>query len=127
MHLDHLPIKRGRQQGFTMVEVLVAVAIMGVVVLPLMGMFAMSLRTTHAGRSQVTAAFHAQAMMEAFITAPLGARGAIPQTAIDDRFSYERQVRTHPGTGLTELVIIIYWIEGRVSRTLRVVSLVALN
>jgi len=126
MDHDSFPVKRGRKSGFSMIEVLVAVALLGVIVLPLMGIFGISLRTTHAGRGQVTAAFHAQAMMDAFVVAPVGARGAIPRTNIDAKYSFERQVRTH-ATGLTEVVIIVYWIEGRLSRTLRVVSLVAFN
>lgn len=113
------------QRGFTLVEVLVAVAVLGVVVLPLMGVFTMSLRSTHAGKSQVSAAFHAQALMDAFILAEPAERVSIPKTVIDSKYSYERQVKTHAATGLTEVTIIVYWTEGQIDRNLKVVSLFA--
>lgn len=115
----------GRQGGFTLVEVLVSIAVLGVVVLPLMGIFTQSLRSVQAGRTQVTAAFHAQRLMDDFVLADAAGRTTLPRTTIDGTFSFERAVRTHPATGLTEVVIIVYWQQGAIPRTLRVVSLLA--
>ncbi len=114
----------GRQGGFTLVEVLVSIAVLGVVVLPLMGIFTQSLRSVQAGRTQVTAAFHAQRLMDDFVLADAAGRVPLGRTAIDSTFSYERAVRTH-ATGLTEVVITVYWQQGAIPRTLRVVSLLA--
>ena len=113
-----------RQGGFTLVEVLVSIAVLGVVVLPLMGIFTQSLRSVQAGRVQVTAAFHAQRLMDDFILADAAGRTTLPRTTIDSTFSFERAVRTHP-TGLTEAVITVFWQQGALARSLRVVSLVA--
>jgi len=115
-----------RQGGFTLVEVLVSIAVLGVVVLPLMGIFTQSLRSVQAGRVQVTAAFHAQRLMDEFILADAAGRTTLPRTTIagDSTFSFERAVRTHP-TGLTEVVITVFWQQGALARSLRVVSLVA--
>ncbi|MBS3984164.1 MAG: prepilin-type N-terminal cleavage/methylation domain-containing protein [Selenomonadales bacterium] len=114
-----------RRNGFTLVEVLVSVAMLGILVLPLMGIFTQSLRSVHAGRAQVTAAFHAQRLMDDFVLADAAGRVPLGRTAIDGTFSFERAVRTHPGTGLTEVVITVFWQQGAIARTLRVVSLVA--
>jgi prepilin-type N-terminal cleavage/methylation domain-containing protein len=113
-----------RRNGFTLVEVLVSVAMLGILVLPLMGIFTQSLRSVHAGRAQVTAAFHAQRLMDDFVLADAAGRVPLGRTAIDGTFSFERTVRTHPATGLTEVVITVFWQQGAIARTLRVVSLV---
>lgn len=113
-----------RKNGFTLVEVLVSVAMLGILVLPLMGIFTQSLRSVHAARAQVTAAFHAQRLMDDFILADTPDRVSIGPTAIDGTFSFERAVRTH-ATGLTEVEITVFWQQGAIARTLRVVSLVA--
>jgi len=116
---------RHRQRGFTLVEVLVSLAMLSILVLPLMGLFTMSLRSVQSGRAQMTAAFHAQAQVDAFILTPAGQRTPLPPgTPIDSRFSFERQVRTH-SSGLTEVVIMVHWNDQGIARSLRVVSLVA--
>ncbi|MBT9155570.1 MAG: hypothetical protein DDT37_00537 [Firmicutes bacterium] len=116
--------ERRSQRGVTLVEVLVSLGMLSILVFPLMGLFTMSLRTVHSGRAQMTAAFHAQAQVDTFILAPAGQRTALPRTTIDATYSFERQVRTH-SSGLTEVVIIVYWRDRLLDRSLRVVSLVA--
>lgn len=124
MHVHSSRLKSRNQLGFTLVEVLVAVAVLGVVVLPLMGMFGLSLRTTHAAKSQVTAAYHAETLMDDYYLAAKASSGPIPKTVIDSKYSYERQKRVH-STGLDEVTIIVYWSEGKLERSLKVVGLFA--
>jgi len=115
---------RHRQRGFTLVEVLVSLAMLSIVIFPLMGLFTMSLRSVQSGRAQMTAAFHAQAQVDAFILTPAGQRTELLlPTPIDSTYSFVRQIR--PLAGLTEVTIIVSWNDRGINRSLRVVSLVA--
>jgi len=120
-----LAAERQRQCGFTLIEVLVSLAVLSIVVVPLMGLFTVSLRTVDGGRAQVTAAFHAQAQIDAFILAPAHERTPLSRRPIEGTpYDFERQVRTH-SSGLTEVVVIVYWRDRAIDRSLRVVTLIA--
>ncbi len=121
-----LAAERQRQCGFTLIEVLVSLAVLSIVVVPLMGLFTVSLRTVDGGRAQVTAAFHAQAQIDAFISARARGGALPPETGTLDggRYSFTRTTAPH-SSGLMKVEIIITWLDRGINRSLRVVSLIA--
>jgi len=115
---------QGAQGGFSLIEVLAAVAILALVALPLLGMFTAAMQAGHAAQLQSIAILHAQQLMEEAVvgtTNPLS--GTIPFGSISNFFSYSRSIDVD-STGLRRITIIVSWTEARGPRSYRVVTLV---
>jgi len=117
-------LDQNRQGGFTLIEVMVSSLILVIVVVSLLSLFVQSIQIAHGVRSYSLAILHAQRLVDEFILG-VGGRLPLPLTVINDTFSFQRGVRTHPSTGLVEVVVTVFWVNRGVQRNFRVVGLVA--
>ena len=120
-----------KAQGFSLIEVLAAVAILALVALPLLGMFTAAMQSGHAAQLQTLATLHAQEQMEKTIAEGPAGWGTLPRTtrghvlcgSVANFFSFTTEVSAD-NTGLVRITIIINWTEARGPRSYRVVTLV---
>lgn len=120
-----------RQQGFSLIEVLAAVAILALVALPLLGMFTAAMQAGHAAQLHTLATLHAQQLMEEAMAIAPTARGVLPSTVsgainfgtVANFFTFTRVLEADTA-GLVRITITITWTEARGQRSYRVVTLV---
>jgi len=118
-------------QGFSLIEVLAAVAILALVALPLLGMFTAAMQSGHAAQLQTLATLHAQQLMEEAMSIAPTARGVLPSTVsgainfgtVANFFTFTRVLEADT-VGLVRITITITWTEARGQRSYRVVTLV---
>ena len=120
-----------KARGFSLIEVLAAVAILALVALPLLGMFTAAMQSGHAAQLQTLATLHAQEQMEKTIAEGPAGWGTLPRTtsghvlcgSVANFFSFTTVV-SDDNTGLVRITITINWTEARGPRSYRVVTLV---
>jgi len=120
-----------KARGFSLIEVLAAVAILALVALPLLGMFTAAMQSGHAAQLHTLATLHAQHLMEETIAAwPPGSGegyggGTRPFGTAAEFFSFtwvlDRPIDLQP---MRRITITITWNEARGPRSYRVVTLV---
>jgi len=113
-----------RRQGFTLIEVLVALVV-AVAALSLISQgFMTGARASTTSQYATRAALHAQRVLTDFETGALTA-GSTQSGAFNDDpdFSYETQFSTGEVTGLTKITIIVRWKERNDDRKYELVRL----
>lgn len=80
------------EEGFTLVEVMLALAIIGIIVVPLTGLFIANAGSGTEAYSYLRAAYLAQARIEEFRALPFSSIVSEPAAAIPDAPGYLRQV-----------------------------------
>ncbi|MBU1053888.1 MAG: prepilin-type N-terminal cleavage/methylation domain-containing protein [Proteobacteria bacterium] len=83
-------VKATKQQGFTLLEVVIATAILGIGVVMVMQLFAGGLRTGRISREYTNAVIHAKAKMEEMITNPVQGNGEF-----SDGLIWQSEVNPH--------------------------------
>lgn len=83
---------RRRGAGFTLIEVAIAMAIVGVGVVAVLQIFTAALRTERGAGIRARAAMHARALLEQTMTEPDPVAGQ-DSGALPDGYRYERRVR----------------------------------
>jgi len=124
-------VQCARQEGYSLIEILAAVAILAIAVLPLMGMFTAALRSAHFAQITSQAAFHGQALVEDVVAASGSTLSALkasfertlPVNIPNTQFAFTRHIDSH-GTGLIRVTVVIYWTDGQGARQYRVVTLI---
>ena len=100
-----------KKRGFSLLEILIALAVMLVGIVGVMSLFPVGLRASKVAENYTLAATLAQqAMDEAKLTA-FGSLGDVSSTQFsspDDNFSWARTVTT-PQTNLEQIAITISW------------------
>ncbi len=110
------------QHGSSLIELIVAIAILGAVLLPITEAFPYALRIINAGRHTTIASFLAQAKMEEVISLGYAACGIDiieARAAVADHVSFERQTEIKyvdenlqdsiADTGLKKIIISVYY------------------
>ncbi len=117
-----------QDKGFTLIEVIVAFAIVSVSLVLIMQLFAGGLRASKTSCDYTTAVVHAKDRMESLSDSPEGESGEF-----DDGFKWQTEVSDHKeleGTLfiLKKIKVIIEWSDGAGNhRTVELVSLKAVN
>ena len=95
MGFGHFRRARSRARGFTLIEVAIAMAIVGVGVVSVLEIFSAALRTERGAGIRAKAAMHARALLEQTMTEPEPVAkqdsGELP-----DGYRFERKVREAP-------------------------------
>jgi type II secretion system protein I len=117
---------RHQKNGFTLLEVLAVLAILGLIVIPLLSMFTSGLQSTHSARRRMMAAYVAQRVMEEAVAARPEQRPGLSSTGQSEHgFTYDRTV-TPAGIGrLLRITVVVRWLEGETEKTYRVVTMLA--
>ena len=119
---------RRQQSGFTLVETIVVVAIIGIVVLPILSLFSAGLSNIRDSRLLLIASYVAQEKVEEVLAALPSQRASMSGAGqgSDTRFAYTRTVSDYGG-GLLRVTVLVTWQEPRGERSYKVVTLVAAN
>ena len=117
-----------KQQGLTLVEVVVVVAVIGIVVLPILSMFITGIQSVSDSRLLLTASLVAQDKVEEVLAAAPSSRSgmnvALRTPASDDRFEFTRLVEAGPNVHLLEVTVEVFWQGTRSERSYKVVTFV---
>ncbi len=117
------------RRALSLVEVLLAVAVLGVMTVPLVGLFTLGSRASTSGDREVVAAFLAHEVLEKLRVEseawaaksdrevpPLRASAKAPE-------GYTYQIETKPlGDGLLELAVAVRWTEGKTPREVKLAT-----
>lgn len=115
-----------REAGFTLVEVLATVVILGLVVIPLLSMFMSGLQSTHSARRRMLAAYLAQVVMEEVVAAPPDQRpGLAASGQAEPGFTYHRTIAPAGIGRLLQVTVEVNWLEGEREKSYRVVTILA--
>lgn len=109
--------------ALSLVEVLIASAILAVVMVPMMGMFTLGRKTSVLGERRAIATFFAQEVLERFRqeadhdTLRSQRLGGIPRIRVDPPEGFQYQMATQRlGDGLIEVSVKVYWKNGKKSQ-----------
>jgi len=116
-----------RDNGFTLIEVMAVVAILGIVAIPLLSLFTSAWQSTHAARRHMMAVYVGQTIMEEVVaTRPEHRPGlaTVGRVAHGHGFTYERTV-SPLGSRLLQVTVVVYWLDDDVEKSYRVVTKLA--
>lgn len=118
-----------RGAGFTLIETVVVIGMLGIVVVPLLSMFSLGLTSSYDATKLTMASFLAQEKVEEVLAAAPASRLSLHLPSVtpitgDSRFTYTRQVVVY-AVGLLQVTVEIYWQESGRNRSYKVVTLVA--
>jgi len=117
---------RRQENGFTLIEVLAVVVIIGLIVAPLLSLFTSGLQHTHSARRRKLAAYVAQMAMEEVVAARPPERPGLSTTGqAEPGFTYHRAVVPAGIEGLLQVTVVVNWLEGERVRSYRVVTMLA--
>lgn len=116
-----------KDNGFTLIEVMVAFAIVSVSFVLIMQLFAGGLRAGRTSSDYTKAVVHAKDKMEELSDNPEGNSGEF-----DDGFRWQTEVQDHTETEeslyvLKKIKVIIEWSDGNRQRSIEMVSLKAVD
>jgi prepilin-type N-terminal cleavage/methylation domain-containing protein len=94
-------IKEGAQKGFTLLEIIIAVAILGIGVVMVMQLFSGGLRTARTSKEYTNAVIHAKIKMEEMIINPVQESGEFP-----DGFHWQTDVTPYESLLMIKIVKI---------------------
>ncbi|MDP3058218.1 MAG: type II secretion system protein [bacterium] len=113
-------------KGFTLIEVLITIALLGIILAPLLGLFMVGLSNSNNNQNMSEASYIAQSKLEEVVAADATARlgmstGVLSYNSI---FTFQRQVVNHP-SGLLQVTVTVFWTDKAVARQYRMVGLYA--
>lgn len=118
---------RAREQGMTLLEVLIAMMLLSVVALIIFTAFGIGLRAAALAAGMNTATGLAEETLATLTAAPCGSsfRTTLPEEIEGERLQYRRHVsvRPAPGQNLWELSATISWVQERKERSVTLTTL----
>jgi general secretion pathway protein I len=115
MIFDRYINRKNSSEGFTLIEVIVTIAIMSITLVMIMRLFSMGLRASKTSGNYTTAIVHARGIMEELTIDPVQGSGTF-----EDDFEWESEVQEHEelnieleetGINVMKLSVIVYWNE----------------
>ncbi len=109
--IQRLARARGRDGGFSLIEMIVAITILGVGLLALAGLFPLAMKRVSVGDLESRASFHAQAKLEELRRVPwshlVATAGA---DTVGTRFRRDWQVQENvPVSGMKQIRVVVSW------------------
>jgi prepilin-type N-terminal cleavage/methylation domain-containing protein len=116
------------QRGMTILEILIATMLLGVVAVIIFSAFGIGLRAAALANGMSTATSLAEETMATLTASPCGSsfRQPISQQFEDPRLArYRREAYVRPasGTNMWELTVTVYWTQDRVERNVTLTTL----
>ena len=120
------PTVTGAKAGFSRIEILIIVTIVGVGVLTLAGLFPLAMQRVHLGDLEPRAARHAQAKLDDLRSSPWEELDEIAAAdTVDAVFRRIWQVRDdEPVVGMKQIEVLVAWRDDRGLRTVSRCALV---
>ncbi|MEW6308461.1 MAG: type II secretion system protein [Bacillota bacterium] len=115
-----------RERGLTLIEVLVSVAILGLLVMPVFELFRAGMAGDALARTSTVATALCQEKLEALRHSGYTAIQAEAAAPVPGFTAYTREVLvTSPETGLKQVTVIVTWTIMKLTRSVRLTTLVA--
>lgn len=94
---------RNIEKGFTLIEVMVAVAVLAISIVTIMQLFSGGLRSSKISKDYTRAVIHAKAKMEEIILKPASGSGDFSDDSTKNKFHWEAEVSPYTEASLTGL------------------------
>jgi type IV pilus assembly protein PilV len=113
--------------GFSLVEMMIAITILGVGLLSLAGLFPLAMERVSVGDLDSRATFHAQAKIEEFKSVPWDQLvAAAGNDVVDGRFQRSWQILENaPAAGMKSVQVIVNWNDENGQRGVTLTSLLS--
>ena len=113
------PAKRKSSRGFSLVEVMIAITIIGVGVLSLASLFPLAMRKVSRGDLESRATFHAQAKIEELKRTPwVQLVNSAAADTLENSFARSWTVQEDaPANGMKTVSVDVSWSDGKGPRT----------
>ena len=111
-------------QGFSLIEIMVAITILGIGVLTLAGLFPLAMQRVHVGDLESRATFHAQAKLEELKTFSWDElRATAASDTVDAVFRRDWQVEEDtPVMGMKQVHVLVAWSDSKGPRSVALSS-----
>lgn len=115
---------RDGQRGFSMIELMIAITMLGVGILSLAGLYPLAMQRVSAGDLESRATFHAQSKIEELKTTPwdnLVNTAAVD--TVDVRFQRVWQIQEDtPVVGMKQIQVVVSWADNKGPRDVTLAS-----
>ncbi len=126
-YIDPSNAKRGRERGFSLVEMMIAITVLGVGLLSLAGLFPIAMRRVSVGDIESRATFHAQAKLEELkVVAWDQLVAGVGNDTVDARFQRNWQIwEDTPAVGMKSVQVVVNWSDENGQRSITLSSLLS--
>ena len=123
-HVEATPVRKSDQRGFSLVELMIAITVLGVGVLSLAGLFPLAMNRVNVGDLESRATFHAQAKLEDLKRVPWAqlVDDASADT-VDVVFARTWTIQEDaPVAGMKQVQVNVTWADNKGPRTVSISS-----
>ena len=115
---------RDGQRGFSMIELMIAITMMGVGILSLAGLYPLAMQRVSAGDLESRATFHAQSKLEELKAVPWNnLLNSASADTVDVRFQRVWQIQEDtPVVGMKQIQVVVSWADNKGPRDVTLAS-----
>ena len=119
-----LPRRRSRERGFSLIELMIAITVLGIGLLSLAGLFPLAMQRVNVGDLESRATFHAQAKIEELKRLSWTALTATAAAdTVETVFARNWTVQVDaPVPGMKQVQVTVAWTDKRGPRTVTISS-----
>jgi prepilin-type N-terminal cleavage/methylation domain-containing protein len=125
--LEHCGTKRARDRGFSLVEMMIAITVLGVGLLSLAGLFPIAMKRVSVGDLESRATFQAQAKLEELKNLRWNQLvTSVGNDQVDARFNRTWQIwEDQPAVGMKSVQVVVTWSDENGQRSITLSSLLS--